>query len=82
MTFEKRCELSPGLASPIGLDAVASFRHSLRVGAMGAAEEFLVLFHSVSDNATSAVEASRSECLNCALKAIERVGMALVDDVE
>ena len=49
---------------------------------MGAAEEFVVVFHPMSDDATSTMEACRSEGLNRTFKAIERVGMALVDDVK
>jgi hypothetical protein len=63
-------------------DTVASLGHSLRVSAMGAAEEFIVVFHPMSDDATSTMEACRSEGLNRTFKAIERVGMALVDDVK
>ena len=66
----------------IDSDAVASLGHSLRVSAMGAAEEFVVVFHPMSDDATSTMEACRSEGLNRTFKAIERVGMALVDDVK
>lgn len=49
---------------------------------VGAAEEFIVMLHAVTDDAASAMEARWSECLDRAFKTIKRVGMALVDDVE
>lgn len=66
----------------VDLDTVTSLGHSLRVCAMSTAEESFVVFHPMSNDSTSAVEACRGECLNCTLKAIEGIGVTLVDDVE
>lgn len=64
------------------LNSVSSLGDSLRVGAVSAAKEFVIMFNAMADDPASAVKTGRSEGLNGTFKTIECVGSAGLHDFE
>ena len=64
------------------LNSVSSLGDSLRVGAVSAAKEFVIMFNAMADDPTSAVKTGRSEGLDGTLKTIEGIDSAGLHDFE
>src|SRR4051812_13528220 len=69
-----------GDTAPSG--AVLHLRGAFLRRAMGAAEDLVVLLHSMTDDAASAVRAARSQALDGALEAVEQMGLAVEGHLE
>ena len=58
-------------------DPVAQAAHAFCLGTMFTTEEGSFFFEPVTDDVNATISASRSECMDCALEAVERVGRAV-----
>lgn len=64
------------------LNSISSFGDPSGVGAMGAAEVFIIVLNSVTYDATATAETRWGKRLNGAFKTIEGIGVPRLDNVE